>query len=79
MNEHSAVVSYSVAGSWSQGLWKSKIISSVPEIKEDRDKVAKEIKMLQNHVLLMHLNVLWGLGGSPDTYTHTNDSTVVSP
>ena len=35
-------VGHSGAGSGSQGLWRTKMISSVAEIKEDRDKVARE-------------------------------------
>ena len=48
MSECSATVGHSGAGSGSQGLWRTKMISSVAEIKEDRDKVARETKILQN-------------------------------
>ena len=65
------MVGHSGTGSGSQGLWRTKMISSVAEIKEDRDKVARETKVLQNYVLLTHLNVVlvWEL---THTHTHTN-------
>ena len=54
------------------------MISSVAEIKEDRDKVARETKVLQNYVLLTHLNVVlvWELTHT-HTHTQTDDHTYV--
>lgn len=53
------------------------MISSVAEIKEDRDKVAGETRKLQNYVLLTPLNMVsvWELTHTHiRTHTHTNIS-----
>lgn len=46
------------------------MIPSVGEVKDDRDKVAKETKMLQNHALLKQFQLGLWFGSLPPQYTH---------